>query len=240
MIKVEINSKQVMRMLASFPKEAGRAVEIALDKTAYDIRDGIKDKMRKVFDSPTRYTLNSLKVKRTQNHNMQASVWFKAPERMEDHYLVPQVEGGVRKLKGFERALAHHKFVPGDAARMTKAGNVSTALIRKAIKDKKNRDYVRLYKGSKKGALPPGIYQRAAIKGRGFRGSKSTARTSQRGRKRGKFFSSVVGRGLKPILIIGRQRKPVVPLLPFYQVANKVYDRTFRKHFNREFERLLL
>ena len=264
MITVSVDSKKVSEMLASFPKEAGRAAEIALDRTAYDIRDGIKDEMKTVFHRPVPYTLNSLKVTRTKNHNMQASVWFKEPDRMEDHYLVPQVEGGKRKLKGFERALLRNKFIPGRGARMTKAGNISPGQIRQVLsvlgraemagyqanitsksarRNKKQRDYVFLHQGSSKGKLPPGVYQRVSTKGSGFGGKArktlAGAYAYQKGRRRGRLYSVVRARGLKPIMLLGRQNKPVKPLLPFYETAERIHKRKFLKHFDREFVKRL-
>lgn len=168
--------------MKAIPRQANRAAEVALDNTAKDIKKAEVAEMKRVFDSPTRWTLNSLKMTPTINHNMQAVVWFKDPDRMGQHYLVPQVEGGPRKFKGFEQAFGNRMFVPGQAARMTKAGNVSPGQIRQILsvlgraertagysanvtkrsssRNKKQRDYV--YISKRHGKLYPGIYQRFA------------------------------------------------------------------------------
>src|SRR5574340_131161 len=130
MIKVTINDSEIRKMIAALPKSAGRAAEIALDKTAQAIRNEVRDEMRRVFDRPVPYTLNSLQITPTKGHNMQAAVWFKDPERMRQHYLVPQVEGGPRQLKGLERAIAARsgvkmELVPGAGARLDQYGNVA-------------------------------------------------------------------------------------------------------------------
>jgi hypothetical protein len=265
MIHLSVDSKKVSAMLARYPKEAGRAAEIALDRTAVNIRDGIKGTMKRVFDRPTTFTLNSLKITYTRNHKLKASVWFKEPERMADHYLVPQVEGGKRKFKGFELALDRLKFIPGKGARMTRSGNISTGQIRQVLSvmgraemypgyqanltaksaktNKKSRDYVYLPRGSSGGALPPGIYQRVKQSGKGFGGIAKSKLGKfgdyQKGRKRGRFFSIIRARGLKPIMLVGRQNKAVKPLLPFYSLADKIYDRKFRLHFERELSKQL-
>ena len=267
MINIHIDAEHIRELLKTVPKEAGRAAEIALDKTAQDIRDAVKDEMQSVFDNPTRYTLNSLKITPTYKHNMEASVWFKEPDRMGQHYLVPQVEGGVRKLKGFERALDNTMFIPGQGVRTNKFGNVSFGQIRQILSvmgsaehhagyqanmtarsaksNAKERDYVWLRKGSAKGKLRPGIYQRVARKGRGF-GYKTKRnmgllgnRTYQKGRTRGKFSSIIRARGLKPILLQGRQEQRTTPLLDFYGVANDVFLKKYRKHFDIEFAKRL-
>jgi hypothetical protein len=93
----------------------------------------LKATISRVFQDPAPYTKNSLKVTKTRNHNMQASVWFKEPDRMGDHYLLPQVEGGERKEKGFERALSHTKFIPSDHLPLDRYGNVAPGLIRQIL-----------------------------------------------------------------------------------------------------------
>jgi len=256
MIKVSINSREVRKMLATYPKQAKRALEISLDKTAYEIRDAVKSEMKRVFDRPTPYTLNSLKVTRTKNHNMKAYVWFKDPERMSQHYLVPQVEGGTRKYKGFERALGDQMFVPGKGAKMTPFGNIQPGQIRQILsvlklaeraggyqanitaksakRNSKQRDFVYLMNGS--GKLPPGIYERVATTKRvALRGKNRKFGEYQRGVK----SKAVRARGLKPVMLHGRNKAPVRPRLPFYETAQIVYGRVFIAKFRAELARRL-
>ncbi len=258
-----LDDAHVEQMLKDLPKTAGRAAEVALDKTAKEIKESVYGNMKGVFDSPTRYTLNSLKVTPTRNHNMEASVWFKDPDRMGQHYLVPQVEGEARKHKGFERALGDTMFVPGQGVRLNKAGNISIGQIRQILsvlgkaeltagynanitsrsrkRNTKERDYFFLPR--KHGSLYPGVYKRKAQKGSGlgrankYRADKS--RSYQKGQTRGRYSSVIQARGIKPILIKGRQRNPYKPRLDFYGIAEKVYARRFRKLFDVELNRLL-
>lgn len=267
MINITIDDKAVKRMLQTMSKTAMRAAELALDWTAHDIKIRERQEMLKVFDRPTQYTMRSIHITPTQNHNMQASVWFETPDRMKQHYLWPQVEGGQRKMKGFERAFGQ-KFIPGKAATMTPHGNVLTGQIwqilsvlgkadrtggigwtanitkKSARRNKKQRDYVYLPLGSRRGGLPPGIYRRVAAAGKdvdakvsrrfGLRGAK----TYQYGRTKGKFQSFTRARGLEPILLVGRQSAAVKPLFKFYEVAEAVFQKNFRKHFDRKFNEL--
>lgn len=263
MFKLTVDDKAVTALLRAMPKVAGRAAEIALDKTAKDIKVEMISTMKKVFTNPTRYTLNSLKVTRTQNHNMQASVWFKEPDRMGQHYLVPQVDGGPRKYKGFEHGLGRKMMVPAVGAKILKHGAVSYGQLRTILsvlgraertagysanitarsskRNRRARDYVRIkrkYRG-----LYPGVYERYQT-GVGF-GAK-TKRTFahghkvyQKGRRRGRFASVIQARGLRPVLLEGKQKASIKPLLPFYKVAGKVGTKQFKYHFYREFDRLL-
>lgn len=218
MISIKVDDKQVQAMLKLLPKQASRAAEQALDFTAVRIADAVRTQMLRVFDRPTQFTLNSLKVTKTKGHNMTAGVGFKNPTRaggtMTHHYLRPEVEGGKRKLKGFERGLGADEFVPGRGASMDGWGNVKVSQIKTALKEVKSGKsvkYVQLTRTT--GKLPPGIYQRVKAEG--------SAR-----RKRGAFM-----RGLKPILIKGRTGHSVRPLLPFYLIAYAEYAARFAPYF---------
>ncbi len=261
-MKIGVDDKQVQAMLRRLPKQASRAAEQALDFTAVRIADAVRTQMLRGFDQPTQYTLNSLKVTPTKGHNMQASVWFKEPDRMGDHYLVPQVEGGRRKLKGFERALGKDEYIPGVGAKMDGHGNVSSSQIRQILsvlgkaeasagydanltarsakRNKKSRDYVVIKPGSR-GRLAPGVYQRYQT-GVGF-GAKTKRALPfgewQRGRTRGRFSSVVQAKGLKPILLKGHTGRSVRPLLPFYLIAQTEYAARFTPAFYSSFNALM-
>ena len=262
MFDLKINDDGVIEMLKAMPKTAGRAAEISLDQTARDIKQAVYDEMLRVFDRPVRYTLNSLKITPTRNHNMQASVWFKEPDRMQQHYLVPQVKGGKRKLKGFERVLGEREYIPGKFARMTKAGNVSPGQIRQILsvlkkaerfagysanitdrsrkRNKKPRDYVWIRR--KRGRLLPGIHERFITRKGLTRAARRDAmrrdgsRMYQRSTK--SRHKAVYARGLRPVLLYGKGNQ-VTPLLDFYGVANKEFRLSFSDHFWRNFNRIL-
>ena len=266
MIKLEIDDKEIKKLLRSMPKTVQRAAEQALDQTAYRIYAEISGELLKVFDHPTRFTLSSLKYTKTRNHNMIASVWFREPDRMAEHYLVPEVEGTERKLKGFERGLYKNKFIPSKYLKLNAYGNVSPGLFRQILgvlgraeltagyqanvtarsakKNIKQRDYVFLPKGSSRGALPPGIYKRVSQSGKGlnsaaFRRSQANFGTYQKGKRRRKISQIIRARGLRPILLVGRQHTKYKPRLKFYDIANRVYDKEFRHVFNNKLNALL-
>lgn len=259
-MKITVDAAEVKRLLAKMPKEARRAAEQALDRTALDIKVAVVEEMRKVFDRPTRYTLNSLYVTKTRNHNMVASVWFKEPPRMKDHYLVPQVEGTERKLKGFERAIFGKKYIPGRGVKLNQYGNVTGGQIRQILsvlgmaertlgysanitsrsakRNKKPRDYVVLPSGSPRGKLPPGIYQRV-IRGKKL-GRKAQSSVTRPGTyEQGKRKSAIRATGLLPILIFGRQKAKVRPRLKFYDIAERTYNKRFHNHFSFFFNSLV-
>ncbi|MGV0961826.1 MAG: hypothetical protein ACOYB1_18530 [Limnohabitans sp.] len=263
MISIRVDSSEVRKYLQLFPKVAARALETAIDKTAADIKKGEIEAMRSVFDKPTAYTLNSLKLTRTKGHNMTATVWFKEPDRMTDHYLLPEVDGGERKLKGFERALNNNKFVPGEKSLKDQYGNVPNSQLRQILgvlgkaervgyqanittksakRNRKQRDYVFLQAGSSRGKLPPGIYRRVAQAGNAIGGKTKKYLpfgTFKKGMRRGKFFSVIRARGLEPILIIGKQHGQYSKRLKFYEIAANIHSKVFTNHFYAELSRRL-
>jgi len=250
--------EEIDDFIKALPKTAPRALERAIDGTAKEIKQEVRGRMTRVFDRPTRWTLNALQLTPTYKHNMMARVWFKDPVRMREHYLVPQVEGGRRQLKGFERALDNTMMVPGRGARIDGHGNVSTGQIRQLLsvlgraeraagstqnKTKRSsrrnplrRDYIYLPRGS--GKLPPGVYERVARTHRMISKKRSRAlgikgdKAYEYGKKKNKFQRLAMARGLQAIVVKGRQRAAVKPLLRFYHIADQVYAREFRRKFD--------
>ncbi|ADW16409.1 hypothetical protein Despr_0221 [Desulfobulbus propionicus DSM 2032] len=174
-------SKEVAAALAAFPGKAHRACAIALNKAGKLVKEAEVAEMKSVFDNPTRYTLNSLQLTPATKSDLKATVWFKEPGRMGAHYLVPQVDGGQRKLKGFERAIGEGELVPALGAKLNQYGNVSPGQIRQILsvlgkaetsagysanitdrsrrRNTKERDYVVIDR-RQRGNLPLGVYQR--------------------------------------------------------------------------------
>lgn len=231
-------------------KQVMRAVEQGLDDTAFDVEAELVSEMKRVFDNPTKFTLNSLKVNKTKNHNMEASVWLREPSRMKDHYLLPTIDGGQRKLKGFERAIGDVKFYPARGARLNKFGNVSQGLIKQimsvlgvasapgysanvtaksAVTNKGSRDFVYLPKGA--GKLPPGIYERLADKRKGLRKKDRSAKGRRydqiQRRKRGGYGR---GRRLKPIMFEDKQQRKYTARFDFWGVAERVASERLPHH----------
>ena len=249
---------RVQAMLSLVPKQAQRACELALDQTVRDIRTAVRAEMPKVFDRPTRYTLNSLKVSLTQRHVLEASVWFKGPDRMGAHYLVPQVEGGKRAFRGFERALGNTMFYPGRGAKLDAYGNVPASKIRQILsvlgraeraagydanitgrsrrRNTKSRDYVWISR--RRGKLPPGIYERVATGQALTRSQRRKVSDKSRAYQIGQRGTATRARGLSAIFIEDRKRS-VKPQLPFYEIGNTVADQRFEPLFWSHFDRLL-
>nr|WP_320010559.1 hypothetical protein [uncultured Desulfobulbus sp.] len=212
--------KKLETLLKSIPRKAERAAVVALTKTGKSIKEEVQRQTKTRFDNPTRFTINSVELTPATKAKPEARVGFKKPDRMEQHYLLPQVEGGQRKLKGFERGIGLGELVPAAGARLTQSGNISRTQIRK----KTIEGYVVTRR--KHGRLLPGVYKR-------FKKNQTN-----RKRKRVKSRRSMP-RGLRPILLQGYQSKPVQPLLPFYEIASREFTKRFPEEFNKTFANYL-
>lgn len=118
------------------------AFATALTRTASAIRQDIRREMPRVLDRPTPWTLNSLFVKPATASALVASVDFKDDRASSNggtpatYYLLPNVEGGARRLKRLEVALqavgalpSGYFAVPAAGAKLDAYGNVSRGQI---------------------------------------------------------------------------------------------------------------
>lgn len=109
----------------------------ALNDTVEDLRDYHRMVLPVIFDRPTRYTLNSLRVlKASTRRELVAGIYFKESNRSGKHYLLPQVDGGSRPHKPFERWLiqrgimaSNEYAVPASGLKLNAYGNVSAGVI---------------------------------------------------------------------------------------------------------------
>lgn len=134
-VSIKSNFPDVAKKLDALGKQSRFAAAVALTGTAQDVRAAEIDEMRKVFDRPTRFTLNSLFLKPATKDNLQATVFVKDSDRP-NHYLLPEIDGGLRPQKRFEELLRQRgmlgpdeRTVPGAGAKIDSFGNMSRAQI---------------------------------------------------------------------------------------------------------------
>lgn len=146
-MKTEIRVEGLAELRAAFgqvlsQRRANAALATALSRTASDVRQAVRAQMPGIFDRPTPYTLNSLYVKGATAHKLEAEVGFKDDRATSKagipatYYLTPNVEGGARRNKRFERVLQMAGIlpegwfaVPGAGARLDAYGNMSLGQI---------------------------------------------------------------------------------------------------------------
>lgn len=143
-ISIKDNIAEMMKVLSDAQRDQlPFATAKALTQTAKDVQARLTREMSSVFDRPTPYTINSLRTKPATKSNLSAYVWFKddaGKGTPATKYLLPEVIGGDRHLKRFERALnrlyilpAGMMIVPGAGCPLDAYGNISRGEIVKVM-----------------------------------------------------------------------------------------------------------
>lgn len=131
--------KDLMQTLAVAPDQVAFATAAALTQTAKDAKAAAEHEMRDVFERPTPYTMSAVFMKSATKAKQEAMVWLKDEATKAvpaATYLLPQIAGGERKTKRFERALQAvgampqgYVAVPGEAAKLDAYGNMDRGQI---------------------------------------------------------------------------------------------------------------
>lgn len=138
-VNVRSDSRALLKALKGNQKQISIATSIALTKTAKQIQREEVGEMKRVFDRPTQYTLNGLYIKPSTKTNLEARIGIKNDVfkgTPAEKYLLPNIIGGQRKLKRFERAFIAkgimpegYNAVPGAGAKLDNFGNVPAKFI---------------------------------------------------------------------------------------------------------------
>lgn len=232
-ISVQHNIKQLIAGLTNVQREqVPFATALALTRTAQVMKAAQITEMQRVFDRPTPFTLNSLFVYPATKKRLWASVYFKdfAPKGTPaGKYLLPQVQGGGRRMKRTERALQRKGLlpsgmyvVPGKGAQLDAHGNMSSGQIVKIL------SYLQAF----------GEEGYVANRRRGSKG---------RGKRRAEHYF-VAAPGNAPLGVWQRKGTGIVPVLifvrpPTYRARyafEAVGRRIIETHFGVEFGRALM
>jgi hypothetical protein len=152
----------------------------ALNSTAFDIRKDEQTEMKRVFDRPTPFVVNSIEIIQAKKSALYVDVGFTKHSKGRDvgEILRPQIFGGARDMKRSERWIGGF-YVPGASARLDRYGNMMGGQITQVLsalgalrdpyqnvtpgslkRNKKPRDYFVLF--HKKDGLIPGVYLRTS------------------------------------------------------------------------------
>lgn len=234
-----VDASRALRRLSNVERQTIFATAVALTKTARLAKDSAVDEMSKVFDRPTPFTLRSIYSTPATKANLSATVQARdfAPKGTPAaKYLLPQVQGGPRRDKRFERALklrglmpANLQAYPGRGADLDAYGNMSRGQITKILSALRassdplqNRSKTRRSRGKRRNEqyfvarpksrarhLQPGIYKRVAF---------------------------AFGSAIKPVIIFGRPARYQVRLR-FREVVLTAARRHYPAQFKAALER---
>lgn len=144
-IRVTVDDVGFVKSLASTSKQIRAATMTGLTRTALKVRTAEQEEMRRVFDRPTPYSLNAFQVVPATRTDLNARIeqrGFGGGGRPRE-WFNPQVYGGERKTKAFERKLAavlglptsSTYFMPGPGARLDRYGNISGGQLQQVLSD---------------------------------------------------------------------------------------------------------
>ena len=190
------------------------AAAAALTRTAHIARaQTVPEEMRRVFNDPRPYTLNALFVTPAKKDDLVARIAVKnqvGAGVKQEHYLLPNVEGGQRNAKRFERALLLQGFLR-DGERVVPARGMSAkdyesgAFIRRVLKDVqtgKQRKGVRRFVGAV-------------------------------GRRKTRGIWETEGRTIKPLFIFTATQPSYRSVFGFQKAARETAEKHFRDEFNK-------
>lgn len=137
-IKVDTNLPAVQQALQRAASQVPYATAVAINKVGDRALNQVKTDMRQVFDRPTPWVINSLKLRRATKANPIATLQFR--DRWnggnESTMVGPHLFGGDRGYKAMETRLYRSgllpqgwKVVPGSGARLDAYGNMSRGQI---------------------------------------------------------------------------------------------------------------
>jgi len=119
------------------------ATALALTRTAKEVETALVGEMRSVFDRPTRWTLNSLRVFPATKEKLVARVWMKNEADKSvpaTRWMEPEIYGGPRRDKRSESMLRargilpNGKYiVPGQGAQLDQFGNIKRGYLTRML-----------------------------------------------------------------------------------------------------------
>lgn len=156
---------------ASLARQMPFATSVALNRTAFDIRQLFNYETQRYFDRPVPFTQRAFLVERSTKQNLEAVVYAEAKRA---RYLRFGIDGGLRPQKGFEKKFlgdltamrqipSSAQLVPTSLVRLTSSGNVSLATIRRIQQGLNSNARGGFFTGKPKNnpGMPAGIYRRS-------------------------------------------------------------------------------
>lgn len=205
-LKVENELPQMLSKLAGIePTQWPKILASAANETGYYALNKYKQQMPSFFDRPTPFTLNSMFLQKATPSSLEAIVQWKdasGSNGSAGQYLQPEVFGGARPQKRFERALqaaglmpAGYVCIPTKDAPIDSFGNVPSAFYQAIL------TYLKANPTTAKSK------QIARLKRQGFlkltRGvidtalnyEKAQAKEQRAAQKKAKYFTAINGQG---------------------------------------------
>jgi hypothetical protein len=245
-IKVDINIKEFQEAMKKAANQVPFALSVAINASAEKAKELVKAEMPRVFDRPTPWVLNSLRVKRSTKTNLTAELAYKDKNSVDNSrsMVEPHVFTGKRHFKAFEARLlniglipAGYNAVPGEGANLDANGNMSQGQISQLLNvlgayteagynKADDRTVTRLAKGNKKKNIYGFVYWVNKV------GSTKATHIPPGVYKR---VTTGFGTSLKPILIFVK-RASYRKRLDFFGIAAKTINAELPGQFSKAFD----
>ena len=213
----------------------------AANQTAFAVREEWKGKAQRVFDRPTRMTVNSVLYRKATKARPAADVFIRdeAPKGTPPaKYLLAQVEGGTRRPKAFERRLQASGVLPpgmfavaGKGAKLDRHGNVPGKVITAVL------SAVRSQFDPYQNATPTSIKRRHRRRRKGPKTGDYFVVRQARGRLLPGIYERIglgrLGSAVRSVLFFVRSVS-YRPRFDVFGYARKVYEKQYPFHFQRE------
>jgi hypothetical protein len=222
---VRSNVREFVGDLGRMQRRHRFAVVVALTRTAQDVRPALQGEMRSVFDRPTAYSLNAFQVVPATPETLVATVEQKSASGTSHprNWLEPQSQGGARRGKAFETALASRlglpigatQFIPGKGARLDAYGNLSRGQLGQILSDL--------------GARQVDPYQNATERSR-KRNKRARHFVMKDGAGRPRYVALRSGSAVSVVLYIATRAATYRPRFDFEGVARRTAEARFPVH----------
>ncbi|MCC6658897.1 MAG: hypothetical protein IT512_11995 [Rhodocyclaceae bacterium] len=175
-VQIASNTHDAARYVGDVGRQVPFATAVALTRTAKRLSEMYVAEVDRVFDKPVAFTRRGFGFSPATKATLTSKVLIKSKQAK---YLLPQITGGRRGLKSFEKRLggetgATDYWVPGQGVRLTAAGNLSLSEIKSiAAGLRKSGKYGEVFVGVPRGHAnaPFGIWARPKTTGRRVRGA---------------------------------------------------------------------
>ena len=247
MLHLEVNTQEILAKMEGHAKQIAYATMVALNKTAEQAKSEMLTEVDRVFDRPTPWTRNSLRIIYAKKNSLFAEVAFKdrATSAASRSVLQPNVYGGKRHYKAMEARLmgmgllpSGWNAVPGAAAQLDGFGNMAQGQINQILNvmasmasgvmsENASKTIGRLAKGNKKKGVY-GFEYMVVVPGGNGPYKHLTPGVYQR-------VVTGFGTSLKPCLIFVKQAN-YKTRFDFFGIGQRVVDRDLQRNFQDAIE----
>lgn len=167
-INLSIDAKEIDKLkltLATLQNQLPFAASVALNQTAFQVKQAMKPATTQYFDKPTPFTQNAFRYTKSTKTSLQATIYPEPSRR----FFPTQIRGGTRTTKPYEgylRGLSRGllpagKLLPTSHV-LNAAGNPKKAIFSTIASKLSTTDQGGFFIGTPRGTgRPPGVYRRS-------------------------------------------------------------------------------